>query len=343
MLVKEFDYDLPKELIAQKPADKRDASRLLLLSRTDGQIQEGFFKDIVKFLIKDDLLVLNETKVIPARIFGNLEKNPNKLVELLLLREIEDNIWEALARPAKKLQVGVVLKFKDATATILERKESGIRVVRFEGKNVISLLEEKGEIALPPYIKSAGADIKRYQTVYAKNPGSVAAPTAGLHFTTELLNEIESKGVEIKKITLHAGLGTFRPVQVETVEHHKMYFEEFELNQDVADSINRAKREKRRVIAVGTTVVRTLESQALDNTDGIWQVRPHQGMTDLYIYPGYKYKIIDALITNFHLPKSTLLMLICAFAPKQFIFNAYQYAIKNQFKFYSFGDAMFIY
>ena len=342
MLVSDFNYNLPKDLIAQYPSEKRDESCLLILNRKTGEIKESVFKDIIEYLNPGDLLVINETKVIPARIYGNINGNTDKQVELLLLREIELNIWEALSRPAKKLKPGVIIKYKDAQAKILERKESGIRVVQFSGKDVHELLKEQGEIALPPYIKSKVADINRYQTVYAQKQGAIAAPTAGLHFTQELLQAITKKGIEIQKITLHSGLGTFRPVKEELVEKHKMYHEEFEINKQVAQSINKAKIINRRVIAAGTTVVRTLESQAIQNNDH-WQINANKGMTDLYIYPGYKFKIIDAMLTNFHLPKSTLLMLVCAFTSKEFIFKAYDYAIKNKFRFYSFGDAMFIF
>lgn len=358
MLVSDFDYNLPKELIAQVPADKRDESRLLMLNRKTGEIQESIFREIVNLLNPGDLLVLNETKVIPARIFGHcsaeacprqtnlLGINPNatgRMVELLLLREIENNIWEVLSRPAKKLKPGVTVRFKEAEALILESKESGIRIVKFLNTDVHQLLQEQGEIALPPYIRSKQADINRYQTVYAKKEGAIAAPTAGLHFTPELLKEIENKGIEIEKLTLHSGLGTFRPVKEEIVEKHKMYYEEFEINEKVAQAVNKAKLENRRIIAGGTTVVRALESQAINKNNEMWQIKPNKGMTDLYIYPGYDFKIVDAMITNFHLPKSTLLMLVCAFTSKENIFNAYNYAIKNNFRFYSFGDAMFIY
>jgi S-adenosylmethionine:tRNA ribosyltransferase-isomerase len=342
MLVSDFDYNLPKKLIAQYPSEKRDESRLLLLNRKTGEVKESVFKDIFEHLHPSDLLVLNETKVIPARIYGNISNKTDKQVELLLLREIEPNIWEALSRPAKKLKPGVVINYKDAQAKILERKESGIRVAQFSGKDVHELLQEQGEIALPPYIKSKVADINRYQTVYAQKRGAIAAPTAGLHFTQELLQAITKKGIEIQKITLHSGLGTFRPVKEELVEKHKMYHEEFEINEQVTKSVNNAKIAKRRVIAAGTTVVRALESQVIQNNNH-WLVKANKGMTDLYIYPGYKFKIIDAMLTNFHLPKSTLLMLVCAFTSKEFIFKAYNYAIKNKFRFYSFGDAMFIF
>lgn len=341
MLVSEFDYHLPKELIAQIPADKRDESRLLILGRNTGEIKETIFKKIVNILNSGDLLVLNETKVIPARIYGKLN-NTGASVELLLLREIENNIWEALSRPGRKLKTGVIVNFIGAQGKILERKESGIRIVEFEGKNVKELLQEQGEIALPPYIRSKQADINRYQTVYAKKNGAIAAPTAGLHFTPELIKEIENKGIEIHKIALHSGLGTFRPVKEEFVEKHKMYCEEYEINEKVALAVNKAKLKNRRIIAGGTTVVRALESQAINKNNGMWQIKPGKGMTDLYIYPGYDFKIVDTIITNFHLPKSTLLMLVCAFASNQFIFNAYDYAVKNKFRFYSFGDAMLI-
>jgi len=342
MLVSEFDYNLPKELIAQYPTKKRDESRLLLLNRQTGEITETVFKNILNCFHQNDLLILNETKVIPARIFGYLDNKPDRKIELLLLREIENNLWEALSRPAKKLKLGVIIKFKNAQAQILECKGSGIRIVQFSGKDVYKLMREQGEVALPPYIKSKDVDVNRYQTVYAQKEGAIAAPTAGLHFTPELLKELENNGIEIQKIILHSGFGTFRPVKEELVENHKMYFEEFEINEKVPQSVNKAKMEKRRVIAAGTTVVRALESQAIFN-NGYWTIKANNGMTDLYIYPGYDFKIVDAMLTNFHLPKSTLLMLVCAFASKEFIFNAYEYAIKNKFRFYSFGDVMFVY
>jgi S-adenosylmethionine:tRNA ribosyltransferase-isomerase len=340
MLVAEFDYHLPKELIAQFPTEKRDESRLLILNRKTGEISETIFREIVNILREKDLLVLNNTKVIPARIYGKLD-GTEKIVELLLLREIENNIWEVLSRPARKLKTGVVVKFDGAQAQILDRKELGIRIVKFDGKDVRELLLSQGEVALPPYIKSKVSDINRYQTVYAQKEGAIAAPTAGLHFTQDLLKKLETKGIETVKLTLHSGLGTFRPVKEELIEKHKMYYEELEITREIADTVNRAKNEKRRVIAGGTTVVRALESQAFCQSN-IGQIKPNKGMTDLYIYPGYEFKIVDAILTNFHLPKSTLLMLVCAFASKKFIFNAYDYAIKNKFRFYSFGDAMLI-
>ncbi|MDW7988301.1 MAG: tRNA preQ1(34) S-adenosylmethionine ribosyltransferase-isomerase QueA, partial [candidate division WOR-3 bacterium] len=327
MLVKDFDYELPKELIAQEPSQKRDESRLLVLARSTGEIQEGIFRDIINYLNKNEVLVLNQTRVIPARIYGDIN---DRKVELLLIRRLSENIWEALARPARKLKPGTIVKFKSGEAKIVERKPTGIRIVEFIGVAPEELLRKEGEIALPPYINNPSIDINRYQTVYAQKNGSVAAPTAGLHFTEELLEKIKDKGVEILKITLHASLGTFRPVKAEKVEEHKMYEEEFELPEDVAQKINEAKLEGRRVIAVGTTVVRTLEAQAKFKKGNVWQVVPEKGSTDLFIYPGYEFKIVDAMITNFHLPKSTLLMLVCAFASKEYIFRAYEYAIKNR-------------
>ncbi|MEO0132292.1 MAG: tRNA preQ1(34) S-adenosylmethionine ribosyltransferase-isomerase QueA [candidate division WOR-3 bacterium] len=340
MLVKEFDYELPKELIAQEPAPKRDESRLLVLERKTGKIAEGIFRNLIGYLNNGDVLVLNQTRVIPARIYGNLD---GKQVEFLLIRKVKKNIWEALARPAKKLKPGVIVKFKTGEVRVIELKPSGIRIVEFIGAEAEELIKKEGMIALPPYIKNSAVDLERYQTVYAQRNGAVAAPTAGLHFTSELLEKIEEHGVEILKITLHASLGTFRPVKVERVEDHTMYEEELEITEDVAQRINQAKLEGRRVIAVGTTVVRALEAQAQVRRNNTWQVVPNKGFTNLFIYPGYEFKIVDALITNFHLPKSTLLMLICAFAPMEYVFQAYDYAIRNRFRFYSFGDAMFIY
>ena len=337
MLTSEFDYYLPKELIAQEPIAKRDESRLLILNRQTGEITQTIFHEILNYLSPNDILVLNDTKVIPARIFGTLDTN--RQVELLLLREIEPGIWETLSRPARKVKPGVKIKFGSFEADVLERKESGIRIVQFSSNGVKNLLNECGEIALPPYIKKRCENINRYQTIYGNKEGAIAAPTAGLHFTEELLQSIRAKGIETVFLTLHAGLGTFRPVKVDTIEEHKMYPEEFEISQVTADKINQAKVEKRRVIAVGTTAVRALEAQSENNSK---KIKPGVGLTNLYIYPGYDFKIVDTLITNFHLPKSTLLMLVSAFADKEQIFKAYEYAIQHQFRFYSFGDAMMI-
>ncbi|MEO0092754.1 MAG: tRNA preQ1(34) S-adenosylmethionine ribosyltransferase-isomerase QueA [candidate division WOR-3 bacterium] len=339
MLTKDFDYYLPKELIAQEPTEKRDESRLLILSRQTGEIKETIFKEIINYLNPTDLLVLNDTRVIKARIFGQLLSD--RKVELLLLREISSGIWETLARPAKKVKPGGKIRFGEYEATILERKESGVRIVQFSPDNISNLLNKYGELALPPYIKKPCQDPNRYQTIYGNKHGAIAAPTAGLHFTEELLKAIRAKGVTTLFITLHCGLGTFRPVKVEKVEEHRMYPEEFVINDDTAQKVNQAKAEKRRVIAVGTTVVRALETQAYQQKKE-WRLKPGQGLTNLYIYPGYEFKIVDAMVTNFHLPKSTLLMLVCAFANKELIFKAYDYAIRNRFRFYSFGDAMLI-
>lgn len=339
MLTTEFDYQLPKELIAQEPAAKRDESRLLILNRQTGEITETIFHEIVNYLSPNDLLVLNDTKVIPARIFGFLDTN--RKVELLLLREIEPGIWEALSRPARKVKPGVKIKFNSFEAEVLERKDSGIRIVKFSSNGVKNLLNEYGEIALPPYIRKKCDEINRYQTIYGNKEGAIAAPTAGLHFTQELIKSIRAKGIETVFLTLHAGLGTFRPVKVETVEEHKMYPEEFEISSASAEKINRAKSGGKRIVAVGTTVVRALEAQAYQQSHN-WAVKTSKGLTNLYIYPGYNFKIVDALITNFHLPKSTLLMLVCAFADKEQIFKTYDYAIAHRVRFYSFGDAMMI-
>ncbi len=338
MLTTEFDYYLPKELIAQEPIAKRDESRLLILNRQTGEITDTIFHEILDYLSPNDILVLNDTKVIPARIFGMLDNN--RKVELLLLREIEPGIWETLSRPARKVKPGIRIKFGDYDAEVMERKESGIRIVKFSTNGMHNLLNEYGEIALPPYIRKKCEDINRYQTIYGNKDGAIAAPTAGLHFTGELLKSVVAKGIETVFLTLHAGLGTFRPVKVDTVEEHKMYPEEFEISKEAADKINQAKAENRRVIAVGTTVVRALESQSENNNKK--KIKPGKGLTNLYIYPGYEFKIVDTLITNFHLPKSTLLMLASAFADKKQIFQAYEYAIQHRFRFYSFGDAMMI-
>ncbi len=342
MLVKDFDYFLPKELIAQYPLEKRDESRLLLLNRKSGEILETIFENIVNYLIPGDLLVLNQTKVIPARILGKLE-DTNQEIEILLIKSIKKNTWEALSKPAKKLKVGSTIKFNGAFAKVVEYKETGLRIIEFFGKNAFEIMNEQGEIALPPYIKTKIPDLDRYQTVYAQTPGAIASPTAGLHFTEKLLEKIKAKGIFVEMITLHASLGTFRPILTEIVEEHKMYSEEFEISVQASQAINMAKKDKRRVIAVGTTVVRALESQANIQRDGVWQVKPAHTNTKLFIYPPYQFKIVDAIITNFHLPKSTLLLLVSAFATKEYIFKAYDYAIKNKFRFYSFGDAMFIY
>ncbi len=348
MFVSEFDYYLPKELIAQEPVEPRDASRLLVVDRKTGDLYDGQFTEIDRWLFPGDVLVLNNTKVIPARVFGTLP-NGGK-VEFLLLRKREDGISETLVRPARKAKPGVRVKFigeggnKEGNyeAVILERRSDGVRLVRFEPEDITPLLESCGELALPPYIKKRCENPQRYQTIYAVVPGAVAAPTAGLHFTPEIFNKIYNKGVQVIEITLHCNLGTFRPIKTDKVEEHRMYPEEFEISEEAGEIINQALKEKRRLVCVGTTVVRVLESQAVMNGDG-FRVKPGKGETDLYIYPGYQWKVTGALLTNFHLPKSTLLLLVSAFATKELIMKAYNYAIEKRFRFYSFGDAMFIF
>ncbi len=334
MKLSDFDYYLPPELIAQKPRERRDASRLLVVDRKKKEFFETVFSKITEYLKPGDVLILNDTKVIPARIYCTF---PNgKKGEILLLRKVEENLWEILCRPAKKFKVGVEIRVGDFVVRIEERRPTGVRRARFLGP-IEEIMEKFGEIALPPYIKGKIENPNDYQTIFAQKEGGVASPTAGLHFTLELINRIKEMGVEIGFITLHPSLGTFRPIKTETVEEHKMYQEDFSISLETAELINRAKREKRRVIACGTTSVRALESIAEDG-----KVKPYSGTTELFIYPGYQFKIVDALITNFHLPKSPLLLLVSAFADKELIFSAYRYAIEKKFLFYSFGDAMLI-
>lgn len=340
MLVADFDYVLPPELIAQVPAAQRDESRMLVLDRKTGALRDMIFRDILTLLGSNDLLVLNDTKVIPARIYG-LDPQGRK-VELLLLRELEPGVWEALSRPSRKAKVGVRLSYGEEWAEILEWGGAGVRKVRFSTEDVIGLLSRKGEVPLPPYIKQRQQDYGRYQTVYARHNGAVAAPTAGLHFTEDILNQLRAQGVGIAYVTLHAGLGTFRPVKAETVEEHTMYQEELEVTPENAELVNVARASGKRVVAVGTTVTRTLEAQAHPDAAGTWEVRPGHCLTDLFIKPGYRFRIVDALLTNFHLPRSTLLMLVSAFANRQMILHAYEHAIAEKYRFYSFGDAMVI-
>jgi S-adenosylmethionine:tRNA ribosyltransferase-isomerase len=354
MLVADFDYNLPRELSAQQPLPRRDASGMLVLERSTGKVHDAMFSDIAQWLRAGDLLVLNNTKVIPARVFGRLPTGGR--VELLLLRQVELGTWEALSRPSRKARPGVVLEFGSHRATVVERKPDGIRLVRFDPPDVSTLQESHGEVALPPYIKEKCWDYGRYQTVFAQVDGAIAAPTAGLHFTPELLGALGRAGVETAFVTLHAGLGTFRPVKVENVEEHSMHPEEFELSKDAAAQVNRALAEGRRVVCVGTTTVRVLEGQAFEEspkfegrmsnggekTVGGWRVRAGKGQTNLYVYRGYEWKVVGALLTNFHLPKSTLLMLVSAFAGREAILAAYQHAIAQRYRFYSFGDAMLI-
>jgi S-adenosylmethionine:tRNA ribosyltransferase-isomerase len=363
VLVADFDYDLPKELIAQQPLARRDASRMLVLERSTGKVLDAMFGDIGQWLRSGDLLVLNNTRVIPARVFGKLPTGG--AVELLLLRQVEPGTWEALSRPSRKARPGATLLFGSHRATIVERKPEGIRVVRFDPPDVSTLQQSCGEVALPPYIKEKCGDYARYQTVFAQVDGAIAAPTAGLHFTPELLRTLGHAGVETAFVTLHAGLGTFRPVKAESVEEHTMHAEEFELSESAAGQVNRALTEGRRIVCVGTTTVRVLEGQAGEvrsqkleartqnveaearngerrRANGQWRVAPGKGQTSIYIYPGYEWKVVGALLTNFHLPKSTLLMLVSAFAGRDAVLAAYQHAIEQRYRFYSFGDAMLV-
>ena len=342
MKLTDFYYDLPKELIAQDPLKDRSASRLMLLERDTGKIDHKIFKDIPEFLNSGDVLVINETKVIPARLYGNRE-DTGGLVEILLLKRLSDKEWECLVKPGKKARTGAGLIFGDEDllkGEIVQVKEDGNRVISFEFDGIWEeILDELGQMPLPPYITHKLEDKTRYQTVYAKNEGSAAAPTAGLHFTSELLKEIEDKGIKIARITLHVGLGTFRPVKEENILDHHMHSEYYEVSKEAADIINAAREKGGRIICVGTTSVRTLESSSAE--DGT--VLAGSGDTEIFIYPGYKFKACDCLITNFHLPESTLLMLVSAFSSREIILNAYEEAIKERYRFFSFGDAMFLY
>ena len=340
MKVTEFDYELPEELIAQIPIKKRDESRLMILNRKEQTIEHKIFKDIIDYLKPGDVLVRNNTKVIPARLYG--KKETGAKVEFLLLNNIEGDIWESIVRPGNKLHVGTKVIFGDGIleAEILEIMPGGTRKVEFKYDGIFNeILDKIGLMPLPPYIHESLKEKDRYQTVYAKYDGSAAAPTAGLHFTPELLEKIQEKGVEIANVTLHVGIGTFRPVKEDTVEAHKMHSEHFYIKQEDVEKINKAKQEGRRVIAVGTTSCRVLESIADENTG---MVKPIEDDTEIFIYPGYKFKCIDGLITNFHLPQSTLLMLVSALAGKEYIMKAYKEAVKEKYRFFSFGDAMLI-
>ena len=339
MQVSEFDYYLPKELIAQVPIEKRDESRLMVLDRKKQTIEHKKFKDIIDYLNPGDCLVRNNTKVIPARIYGKKETGAN--VEFLLLKNLEGDIWETIVRPGNKLHVGAKVIFGDGLlkAEILDTLPGGTRKVLFHYDGIFNeILDKIGLMPLPPYIHEELKERDRYQTVYAKYEGSAAAPTAGLHFTPELLKKIEEKGVKIANVTLHVGIGTFRPVKEERVEDHDMHSEHFYIKQEDADKINETKKQGKRVIAVGTTSCRVLESIADENG----MVKPIEADTDIFIYPGYKFKCLDGLITNFHLPQSTLLMLVSALAGKEYILKAYEEAVREKYRFFSFGDAMFI-
>ncbi len=346
MLLSDFDYELPEELIAQMPADKRENSRMLVLNRDSHTLEHKHFYDIVDLIEPDSLLVLNDTKVLPARLRGHKETGAN--IEIFLLKQTVEDCWDVLIKPSKRVRPGTIVKVSDELSVeVLERLEDdgewSVRLL-FEG-DVLDVLHRNGNIPLPPYIerKMQSDDLKkldfeRYQTVYARDEGSVAAPTAGLHFTQDILKKLADKGVEIKYVTLNVGLGTFRPVKCENVLEHKMHSEAFEISEDTACAVNNAKREGRKIIAVGTTTVRTLETAYQQ----FGEVKACRSASELFIYPPYEFKVVDNLITNFHLPKSTLLMLVSALAGKEFIFEAYREAIAQKYRFYSYGDCMYI-
>ena len=340
MKTSDFYYDLPEELIAQDPLEDRTASRLLVLDRKTGAVKHKIFSDVIDYLNKGDCLVINNTRVIPARLIGEKEGTGGK-VEVLLLKRRANDVWETLVKPGKKLKPGARVIFGDGRlkAEILEIAEEGNRLVRFYYEGIFEeILDSLGEMPLPPYITHKLEDKEMYQTVYAKYDGSAAAPTAGLHFTKELLSKIEEKGIKIASITLHVGLGTFRPVKVDDVNNHHMHTEWYEVNAEAADIINETKRNGGRVICVGTTSCRTIESVADENG----YMKAKTGETDIFIYPGYKFKVMDGLITNFHLPESTLVMLVSAFAGKENVLAAYETAVKEKYRFFSFGDAMLL-
>lgn len=341
MHTKEFDYDLPEELIAQTPLKDRASSRLLVLDKEKGIINHDKFINIINYLEKGDVLVLNDTKVIPARLIG-IKEETGAVIELLLLQDLGNDIWECLSKPAKRLHIGTKIIFGDnlLEAEVIEKLDDGICHVKMHYQGILlEILEKLGTMPLPPYIHEKLEDQSRYQTVYAKNIGSSAAPTAGLHFTDKLLKDIEDKGIVITYVTLHVGLGTFRPVEVDNVMDHHMHSEYYKMNKYTADILNKAKEENRRIIAVGTTSTRVLETIATNN-NGLF--KEGSGNTNIFIYPGYIFKGIDCLITNFHLPKSTLLMLVSALAGRENIMKAYQEAVNKKYRFFSFGDAMFI-
>lgn len=340
MNIEEYDYELPEHFIAQTPLKNRSDSKLLLLDKNNGNIKEDVFKNIANYLVPGDVLVLNDTKVIPARIIGEKE-DTKAVIELLLLKDIGGDVWECLAKPAKRLHEGTIVSFKDGLlkAEVVKKLAEGIVHVKLIYEGILmEILDELGTMPLPPYIHEKLSDQSRYQTVYAENIGSAAAPTAGLHFTKELLNNLKEKGIEILYVTLHVGLGTFRPVEVSDITKHHMHSEYYVMSEDVANRLNKAKEENKNIYAVGTTSTRVLETVIKKYDKFI----PCSGNTDIFIYPGYKFGAIDGLITNFHLPKSTLLMLVSALSKKEYILNAYEYAKMHDFRFFSFGDAMFI-
>jgi S-adenosylmethionine:tRNA ribosyltransferase-isomerase len=340
MLVTDFDYFLPEERIAQTPVEPRDHSRLMVLERGLKSRQDCFFYQLPDFLKPGDLLIFNDTRVIPARLFARKTGDNGARIEVFLLKRITATDWECLVRPGKRVKAGTRLEFNQGVAgEAIRVEDGGTRVIRFpDSLNFRAWLLQNGETPLPPYIRQKLNDPERYQTVYSRNEGSVAAPTAGLHFTPELLDRLQSKGVKTGFLTLHVGVGTFRPVQTERIEEHRMHAECFSLSQKLAEKIQRTREAGKRVIAVGTTAVRVLESQALPGGG----VRPGAGETDIFIYPGYRFEVVDGIITNFHLPKSTLLMLVAAFAGRELIMESYRHAVAERYRFFSFGDAMLI-
>ncbi|MGN1143461.1 MAG: tRNA preQ1(34) S-adenosylmethionine ribosyltransferase-isomerase QueA, partial [Anaerovoracaceae bacterium] len=348
MHINDFDYELPKELIAQTPSETRDGCRLMVVHRKDGSVEHRHFYDILEYLKPDDCLVLNNSKVLPARLFGVKEGTGAK-IEFLLIKRIDGDTWETMVRPGKRLKIGDRVSFSEEKlfeATVKDYGEDGTRIVEFRYEGIfMERLEELGEMPLPPYIErdNNSEDKDRYQTVYCKEEGSVAAPTAGLHFTEELLEKVRDMGVKIAYVTLHVGIGTFRPVKVENIEEHHMHFEEYYISEEAADTINNTILAGGRIVSVGTTSTRTVESAAaFDETSGKWLVQAGSGSTGIFIYPGYEFKIIRSLITNFHLPKSTLLMLISALYNREDILRVYELEVKEQYRFFSYGDAMFI-
>ena len=340
MRKEDFNFDLPEELIAQDPLEDRSSSRLLVLDKETGKTENHVFREIIDYLEAGDCLVINDTKVIPARLIGSKIGTDAK-IEVLLLKRKENDVWETLVKPGKKAKIGTRISFGDGllVGEVVDIVEEGNRLIHFEYEGIFEeILDRLGQMPLPPYITHPLEDKNRYQTVYAKHSGSAAAPTAGLHFTPELLKKIEEKGVQIARVTLHVGLGTFRPVKVDNILEHHMHSEFYQIEEEAAEKINTAKANGKRVIAVGTTSCRTIESAAKE--DGT--IAPVSGWTDIFIYPGYQFKVLDCLITNFHLPESTLVMLVSALAGREHVLNAYEEAIKERYRFFSFGDAMFI-
>lgn len=339
MKTNEFDYNLPEELIAQHPTKNRDEARMMVLDKNTGDREDKYFYDIIDYLQAGDVLVMNDTRVIPARLFGHRPEKEEK-IEVFLLNNTEGSKWEVLVRPGKKMKIGTEVIFSDElSCKVLEIKEDGNRIVEFYYEGIFNeILDRLGNMPLPPYIKEKLKDNEDYQTVYSKNPGSVASPTAGLHFTKELLEKIEAKGIKLAYLTLNVGLGTFRPVNEDEITDHKMHSEFYTLSEETAEILHEAKKEGRRIIAVGTTSIRTLEAVYQKNG----KICADSGWTDIFIYPGFEFKVVDAIITNFHLPKSTLIMLIAAFTSKDIILNAYNDAVGKKYRFFSFGDCMFI-